>query len=404
MLADEALVARQPIFGRKNELVAYELLFRGSSTDDRAVIRSAAVATAVVAVQSILDIGLDDLVGDVPAWINVPRDALVAGQYRFLPPQRVVVEVLEDVEADAEVLRALKSARDSGYRIALDDFVLNERTRELVDFADYVKVDVLGRTVEDVVQTHTTLARRGLKMLAEKIESHEMHAAALRAGYDHFQGYYFARPESVRGRRMATDRNALLRLLAEIQDPATTLERIEELVAVDLGLTVRVLRYVNSAFLGLRERVDSLRHAILMLGLQRLRDCVSMLILAGLGEKPAQLVTIALVRARMCEILGESVGKESHRHFSAGLLSLLDAFLDQPIGQVVERIGLASDLSDALLRREGILGESLRVAEASERAAWDELDGARWSTTAVREAYLEALRWSGRVQSSLVPA
>jgi len=404
MLADVALVARQPIFGRNNELVAYELLFRAGSSDDHAVIPSPAVATAAVAVQSILDIGLDDLVGAAPAWINVPREALVAGQFHFLPADRVVVEVLEDVEADAEVLRALKDARGSGYRIALDDFVLNERTRELVDLADFVKVDVLGRSVEDVVLTHATLARKGLKILAEKIESHEVHAAALRAGYDHFQGYYFARPESVRGRRMPTDRNALLRLLAEIQDPATTLERIEELVAADLGLTVRVLRYVNSAFLGMRERVDSLRHAILMLGLQRLRDCVSMLILAGLGEKPAELVTLALVRARMCEILGESVGTESHRHFSAGLLSLLDAFLDQPIGQVVERIGLAPDLRDALLRREGVLGESLRIAEASERAAWHEIDASRWSMGAVRDAYLEALRWSGRVQSSLVSA
>lgn len=402
MLAAEALVARQPIFGRKKELVAYELLFRSANLD-RAVIGSPEVATAQVCVRSVLDIGLDDLVGAVPAWINVPRETLVAGQFHFLPPERVVVEVLEDVEADPEVLRALRQARDSGYRIALDDFVLNDRTRELVDFADFVKIDVLGRSIEDVVLTHSTLARRGLKILAEKIESHEMQAAALGAGYDMFQGYYFARPESVRGRRIPADRNALLRLFAEIQDPATTLERVEELVAVDLGLTVRVLRYVNSAFLGLRERVDSLRHAILMLGLQRLRDCVSILILAGLGEKPAQLVTIVLVRARMCEILGESVGNEPHRHFSAGLLSLLDAFLDQPMGVVVERIGLSDDLSGALLRREGIFGASLRIAEACERAVWHEIEDSRWSPAAVREAYLEALRWSGRVQSSLGP-
>ncbi len=402
MLADEALVARQPIFGRRSELVAYELLFRSAGVD-HAVIGSPEVATAQVSVQSILDIGLDDLVGDVPAWINVPRGALVTGQFRFLPPARVVVEVLEDVEADPEVLHALGSAREAGYRIALDDFVLNDRTRRLVDFADFVKVDVLGRSIEDVVATHATLARRGLKLLVEKVESHEMREAALRAGYDLFQGYFFARPESMRGRRMATDRNALLRVFTEIQDPATTLERIETLVAADLGLTVRVLRYVNSTFVGLRERVDSLRHAILMLGLQRLRDCVSMLILASLGEKPAQLVTLALVRARMCEILGESIGKEQHRHFSAGLFSLLDAFLDQPIAQVVERIGLAEDLTGALVRREGVLGASLRVAEACERAAWHELEGSPWTPSVVRDAYLAALRWSGRVQASLDP-
>jgi EAL and modified HD-GYP domain-containing signal transduction protein len=334
----------------------------------------------------------------------VPRSALVQGQFRFLPPERVVIEVLEDVEADPDVMRALRSARAAGYSIALDDFVLNERTRALVDLADYVKIDVLGRSFEDVAATHASIARRGLKLLAEKIESHEMQRAALGAGYDLFQGYYFARPESVRGRPMETDRNAMLRLFAEIQDPATTLERIEELVAADLGLTVRVLRYVNSAFTGMRERVDSLRHAILMLGLQRLRDCVSILILAGLGQKPAHLVTLALVRARMCEVLGEAVGKESHRHFSVGLLSLLDAFLDQPIDEAVERMGLAEDLNNALLRREGILGASVRVAEACERGAWEELEGTRWDPTAVRAAYLDALRWSGRVQSSLVAA
>jgi len=400
MLAEQALVARQPICDRANSLVAYELLFRASHADG-AEVQSPEVATAAVAVQAVMDIGLDELVGARRAWINLPRLALTGEHFRFLPPERVVLEVLETVEADEGVVCALRRAREAGYQIALDDFVLNERTAGLVALADYVKLDVLDRREDDIAAAVRALQRPGLRFLAEKVESREVHEAALRAGCHLFQGYYFARPDIVPGRRMPTDRNALLRLLAELQDPETPLERIEELVAADLGLSARLLRYVNAAIHGVRERIDSLRHAIVMLGHERLRDCVTMLLLAGLDGKPSQLVTMALVRARLCEMLGQRAHGEPHRHFSAGLLSLLDAFLDQPLEVILAQMELSPDLVEALVAQKGELGASLQVAVACEHADWATLEGSPWDAKALLACYVEAVSWSNRVQASL---
>ncbi len=400
MLAEQALVARQPICDRTNGLAAYELLFRSSHVD-RADIGSPEVATAMVSVQSVMDIGLDELVGPVRAWINLPRIALTEEHFRFLPRNRVVLEVLESVEADAEVLRALRHARADGYQIALDDFVLNERTEQLLELADFVKLDVLDRSEQEIAAAFRAVDRPGLRILAEKVESRTVHAAALKAGFDLFQGCHFARPDIVPGRRMPTDRNALLRLLTELQDPSTSLERIETLIAADVGLGIRLLRYVNAAVFGVREPIESLRHAVVMLGIDRLRECVAMLLLAGLEGKPHELVKLALVRARMCETLGQRMMGKPHRHFSAGLLSLLDAFVDQPLDEIVNRLGLAQDLSDALLLHEGELGATLRVAEACERADWKQLDGGPWDPATLRACYLDAMRWTGQVQSSL---
>ncbi len=400
MLAQQAFVARQPIGDRAGELAAYELLFRAGSAE-RADVKSPEAATAMVSVQAVMDIGLDDLVGGKRAWINLPRMALTDGHYRFLPPERVVLEVLETVDADPEVMRALGNAREMGYQIALDDFVCNERTQGLLQFAHYVKVDLLGLSNDGIRAAYDEFERPGVKLLAEKVETREVHEVAMKAGFDLFQGYYFARPELVQRHRLPSDRNALLRLLSELQDPATPLERIETLIAADVGLSVRLVRYVNTAVFGVRQRIESLRHAVVMLGVDRLRECVAMLLLAGLDGKPSQLVTMALVRARMCEMLGERAQGTAHRHFSAGLLSLLDAFLDQPLVEVLEQMGLTEDLNDALLRREGDLGSSLRVAEACERADWDVLEGTAWGPDTLRECYLEAMTWTGRVQSIL---
>ncbi|MBL8862432.1 MAG: HDOD domain-containing protein [Planctomycetes bacterium] len=403
MLADQVLVARQPISDRKGLLVAYELLFR-SARGQGPTTEAPEVLTAIVAVQAILDIGLDELVGSVPAWINLPRTTLVSGQFNFLPRERVVLEVLEQVEADTEVVRALRTARKEGYRIALDDFVLNERTRPLLEVADYVKLDVLDRNPAEIRAAFEAVARPGLQVLAEKVETRAVRDVAMEVGYHLFQGYHFARPDIVPGRRMPTDRNALLRLLAELHDPATPLDRIEELVAADVGLGVRLLRYVNAVSVGVRGRFDSLRHAIVMLGLDRLRECVSMLVLAGLEEKPSQLVTMALVRARLCEQLGLRFAGDAHRHFSGGLLSLIDAFLDQPLDEILTRMPLADELSRALLYREGPIGRSIEAAEACERADWGFLNGAPWDANTLRTCYVDALRWTGRVQSSLAEA
>lgn len=396
------LVARQPIFDRHIRVSAYEILFRASG-EGHADFASADQATAEVSVRALLDIGLDYLVSDHRAWINLPRTVLVERVYQFLPPQAVVLELLETIEAEPEVIQAILEAKSLGYSIALDDFVLNERTAALLPYADFVKIDVLGRTAENLNQFAKSLRRPGLCLLAEKVETQEVFEHAVAAGCELFQGYFFARPRIVAGRRLPTDRLLLLQLVAKLQDQKTSLEQIEELVQSDVALTYRLLRYVNSAAVGTVAPIESIRHAVLMLGLARVRTCVVVLLLCENKEKPEELVNTALIRGRHCQLLGEAQGSDDpQRYFMVGLLSVLDAFLDQPLEQIVSVMGLAEDIADALISKGGELGAALEAVITCERADWDPHSLTTFGAQQLRDTYIESIAWATETKASLV--
>jgi EAL and modified HD-GYP domain-containing signal transduction protein len=400
MNAQSTLLARQPIFDRKTRAVGYEVLFRYSGGTSLGV-ASPEHATAEVGVQALLDIGLDRLVGAKRAWINIPRGTLVGGLWEFFPPDRVVLELLETVEADAEVVEAVKRARSLGYSIALDDFVLGERTSELVPLADYVKLDVVAHDPEGLVRTLEQLRRPDLALLAEKVETHAVCARMRELGCDLFQGYYFARPKLVKGRRLPNNRLALLRVVASLQDEHAPLEKIEELVRADVGLSYRLLRYVNSAAIGMLAPIESLRHAIMTLGLEKVRACVTVLLLTALDQRPDELITVSLVRARYCQFLCKFHGLDPHRGFLVGLFSSIDAFLDRDLSAIVKELGLADELVRALVAHEGDYGLVLEAAIACETAEFERVEGTRFLDGPLHEAYLDALTWTAEIQSGL---
>jgi EAL and modified HD-GYP domain-containing signal transduction protein len=398
------LVARQPIYDAHVNVVGYEVLYR--STDANfATFKNGDAATANVSVHALLDIGLDTLVGQLPAYINCTRNFLVERIYEFLPAERVVLEVLEDIAPDEAVFAALTRARAQGYRIALDDFVLNERNAAFVAHADVLKID-LPRLSGDAIEQHVKrLARPGLQVLAEKVETHEMFERCKKAGYGLFQGYFFARPQLMRGRRAPGDRFLLLRILARVQDPNVDLDEIEHLVSTNLSVSYKLLRYVNSAVVGAAEEIESIRHAIAMLGLERVRICVVMLVLAGFDDKPHELILTALVRGRYCELLAVAQKRERvHSYFTVGLLSVLDAFMDRPMDELVKELSISPELEAALLRREGPMGATLDAAIACERADWPRVVASGIDVDALRMSYLQALSWAGQTGNALSAA
>lgn len=394
------LVARQPIYDARVQLVAYEVLYRSGEQLDRAVIVDGDTATAKVSVNAILDIGLDVLVGRGKAYINVTRSVMLQSLYDFLPPGRVVLELLEDIEPEPAILASIERAKARGYSIALDDFVGETHKTALIELADVVKFDVPRIASGKLQHLVRHLARPGLSLLAEKVETHEVFEECKRLGFDLFQGYFFARPQLMHGRRLPADRLSLMRLLARIQDEAADIEEIEQLVATNIGLSYKLLRYVNSALLGVSRRIESIRHAVLMLGLERVRTCVMMLVLAGLDDKPHELVVTALVRARYCQALAELQGREApHKYFTVGLLSVLDAFMDRPLDELVAELHFTPEIEAALLRRTGPLGEALEVAIACERADWDKLLASGVDVDALRTAYVDALAWTAETDA-----
>lgn len=400
MTSHATLFARQPIHDRGSRVVGFELLFRAPG-GTCAEIGDPTSATAELVTRALLDVGLEPLVGRHRAWINIARDFLVSRSFEALPIDGVVLEVLETVRAEPLVLEALRAARRAGFKVALDDFEVRSDTRALMDECDYIKLDCAGRDSAQMRHNLNEVKRDGITLLAEKVETREMFESCAAAGSSLFQGYYFARPEPVQGAKVTTDKLRLMRVIAELNHAEASIERVAELVQADVGLSYRLLRYANSAGVGRARVFEHVREAIVMLGLDRVRACATLLALSALSSKPPELARLALVRARYCQLVGEARRGDAQKHFVAGLFSVLDAYLDDTMPNIVSKLPLEKDISSALLERTGSLGAVLDATIACEHADWSRaaIDGVEESELA--SSYLKALAWADSMQSAI---
>lgn len=395
----ETLFARQPIFDRSRRACGYELLYR-SKPSYRSV--DGIGATAQVLANAFADIDSPDLLGGLPAFVNLPRDMIVARSIIGFPPHRVVVEVLEDVEADTEVVAALTELRSIGYRIALDDFVPNDHRRPLVPLADIVKVDLVATPAVRLADVATSLRSSGVTLLAEKVETPEDHQRCFDMGFSMFQGFFFARPELISGRRVDEGRQRLASLLGELHRDGVSMQQVAESVERHPDFAHQLLRLLNSAAVGLAREVDSIRQAVVMTGLRRVTEFATVLALASNEQKPQELLTLALTRAKMCAGLASRMGRaDSDSFFTVGVLSVLDALTDHPLEDLVASLPLSEDVKSALVDRLGLKGRLLDAAIAYERAEWDRLDQLDLDPVALSEGYVEALTWSSSMASAV---
>ncbi len=413
---DQVYIGRQPIFDAGLQVRAYELLYRSCPTCARAAVEEPEQATAQVILNLFMEFGLEHLAGRHDAYVNLPRGFLVGDYPLPFAPRQVVLEVLEDVPVDQALLEGLRRLRRQGFRLALDDFVLDRSHAPLVGLADVVKLDVQALSEPELRRQVQALGGRGLTLLAEKIETPEQFRMAQALGFQLFQGFWFAQPHVLERRTLAPSRLTVLRLLARLHDPRAGVGELAEAVGQDVALTYKLLRYLNSAFLGLGRPITSLHHAIVYLGIRNLRNWVTLIAFSTLEDKPAELLVTALVRAKMCELLAptrEDGAPETY--FTAGLLSMLDVMLDQPMDALLEQLPLAPEITSALLRGEGRLGQVLRCVLAYERGEWDALsqehphptkesgtkEEAACPTARLPEAYLEAVAWADRAMAEL---
>jgi EAL and modified HD-GYP domain-containing signal transduction protein len=396
-----ALIARQPIVDAEVRVVAYELLYRGQGTGPLAGF-DGETATATVAINTLLDLGLSAVAGEHPVYVNLTRAFFERELYLALPSSRVVLEVLEDVEPDAAMAALMRRARALGYRVALDDYVHHERMAPLVAEADIVKVDALTLDERGMREVVAALRRPGLVLLAEKIETRERFEMARDAGFELFQGWFYARPDLLRRRTLQADRATLLQVLAAIEDSEVDFEEIGRLVECNLALSHKLLRYVNSALFTLPQEVDSIRHACTMLGLERLRTCVLLLLLSEVDDKPRELMFNALSRARLCQMLAPHARADvEQKYFTVGLFSLLDAYLDQSLEDLLAEIPLTEDVKRAILEHAGEPGAALDAAVACERADWQALEQGPVAPERLQRLYVSALEWTRQVERVL---
>jgi c-di-GMP phosphodiesterase len=397
----DTFFARQPIFDRSRRVCGYELLYR-SGPVDRAGFTDGVSATAQVLANAFADVDSPDLLGGLPAFVNLPRELIVSRAILAFPPDRVAVEVLEDVTPDAEVMAALAELRAAGYRIALDDYGAGDPRRLLVPFADIVKVDLMATAPDDLLGMAATLRSAGVTLLAEKVEDLEEYKRCFDLGFSMFQGFFFARPELMSGRRVDEGRSRLTGLLGELHRPGVSIEQVAEAVERHPDFAHHLLRVLNSAAMGLTRQVDSIRQAVVMLGIRRVTELATVLVLASNDHKPRELLNLALTRARMCSVVADRMGRvDADSFFTVGALSVLDALADRPLPELVEPLPLSDDVKSALIHRVGIKGELLDAAIAYERAEWERLTDTDLDASTLAHGYLEALEWSTQMMATV---
>jgi EAL and modified HD-GYP domain-containing signal transduction protein len=370
----DTFVARQPIFDRKLGVFAYELLFRSGPDSCFPANTDIDYASSRTVSDVVSLIGLDTIVRGKRAFLNVSRHVLVNDLAMALPRNRVVIELLETVEPDDEVLAACRRLKKAGYLLALDDFVERPHDAALVAMADFVKVDFRSSTPASREQLARKFARRGIRMLAEKVETRDEMTTAMPAGYTYFQGYFFCRPTVVAAKDIPGFRLNYLRLLRELNRPDVNVHKLDEIIKQEVSIAFRVLRLVNSVAFGTRKRIESIREALVFLGLDIVRKWTSVWALAGLGrDKPAELVVNSVIRALCCERLASHAGlaNRAPELFLLGMFSMLDAIMDRPMEEVLANIALADDVRSGLTGGEGPLRPVLDLVVAFERGDWN---------------------------------
>jgi len=384
------LVARQSILTRKQELYGYELLYReagkvGAPDDGDA-------ATSRTVLNTFLEIGLDKVVGPHKAFINVTRRFITE-----LPPipvdkSQVVLELLEDLIVDQELVDAVKELASQGFTLAIDDYTFEAQWEPILPLVDIIKVDVMATGLDGLAEKIARLGNDKVRWLAEKVETQSEYEQLHEMGFDLFQGYFFARPRVLEGIRLHENQLVMMQLISRLNDPDSTVEELEAMIRQDPSLSMKILRFVNSAGTGLRAEIDSIRRAVVLLGLTRIRAWATLFSLGGISDKPQELLSLGLVRANLCEGLARASGQGNpDTAYTVGLLSILDAMMDLPMARLMEQLPVPEAISEALLLQKNEYGRALALARNVERGRLEGADSFGLSSAQITALYIDSI-------------
>ncbi len=398
-------VARQPILNPAGQVYGYELLYR-SGADGAGTTEERDLAAARVISDAVLALGLETLTGGKRAFMNLSRAHLLSSVASLLPAKSVVLEVIEKKEIDAELVSACKLLRTKGYSIALEDFVLDSPAAALLPVVNFVKINTQATSliefqkIKRAIPSTTTL-------VAENVETAEAYAELRPAGYHLFQGYFFCAPTTFKAGALSGRRMAYAQLLTALNRDHVTVSEVEDLIKHDASLSYKVLRCVNSAAYGIQRQIQSIRQAVVMLGLDQIRKWASVWALAGLNEGgSSELVSVAILRARSCELIAQSLvsPEEASEYFLLGMCSLLEAILQKPMEEALADLPLSETIHKALLGEENLARLVLDAVVAYERGLWDEASrlssAAGFSPEQLPAAYADALKWARELAQS----
>ncbi len=399
----DIFLARQPIFDKKNKIIAYELLFRTGMLNKYNSV-DGDNATIEVIKNTLFNFGIEKIAKSKKVFINFTENILKSNILDLLSPEYVVVEILEDIEPTLEIINICKKLKEMKYTIALDDFVFHNKYKSLMEFVDIIKVDFRITNGEERKEVIKKIKNKNIKFLAEKVETIEEFNDAVKYGYSYFQGYYLSKPIVISGKKIPENKIIHMRLLEELNSKDFSLEKVEELIKKDISLSYKLLRIVNSAEFGLKHKVTSIKQALSYTGEIQVKKWLYLVSIKAIGDdRPDFIIFESLARAKFGELifLKTRFKNDSFNAYLTGMLSLVDVILEKPIDEILEEILVDEDVRSALIGEKNnkygfLLSLILNYEQGKIDKIFELMEYFNISTDELRSSYMEAIEWSHR--------
>ena len=410
--AKDFFLARQPILDRDQSLVGYELLFRSAASGPANVSDDVAATAAVIAHAA--ELGLNNVIGDKPGYINVDAAVLMSDFIKFLPSDKVVLEILETVKVTPELVARVAELSRAGFIFALDDVVADSADiQQLLPLIRIIKIDVMQVDPSKLLMLSVQFKRANKLLLAEKVETLEQYKECLAFGFDYFQGYYFAKPLVMRGKKLDSSKVVIMQILALLVKDVDNRE-IVTFIKKDVALSLTLLRLVNTPVYGFMRHIDSLGQALFALGRRQLKRWLQILLYANTQKGVhalSPLVLLAATRGKMLELLAEKLRpgrrKVAETAFTVGIMSLVDALFGMPMDQVLKETKVSEEIRDALEKRDGFYGALLKLSECNERMdksgpeMQEMLDHLNLTLDDLYALQVQAFEWTNTISSNM---
>jgi EAL and modified HD-GYP domain-containing signal transduction protein len=380
--------------------VAFELLFRDGESNFFPNI-DADKATSKIIVDNQLTLGINEVTDNLPAFINFHTDALIHHFPFFLDKKDIVIEILESVAISEELINACKMLKAKGYTLALDDYDFDSKWDVFLPFIDIIKVDVFEVSMEDLKRFLPRFHHVKIQWLAEKVETLTEFEQLKELGFTLFQGYFFAKPEMLKKVNITGSKKHLIDLMKHSCSTEFDFDAISDIFRKDLGLTYKLLRFINSPGYGPSKEISSLKHALIYIGDNELKKFIALLVFADLNEgKPKEIFRSSLIRAKFCEKISTTQEDKNNppKAFLTGMLSQIDGALNQSISDVMKILPIHEDIKAALVQKDNYLAKYLELSMILEQGDWEKAKTTSYSIKLNEEVYLdtykESIQWS----------
>ena len=371
-----SFIARQPILDLNKNVVAYELLFRNGESNCFPNI-DPDQATSNILSNNHLTLGVENITNNLPAYINFHSNALINNFPSFLDPNEVVIEILEDVPATDALLTACKLLSEKGYILALDDHDFDPKWQRFFPYISLIKIDILQHSMLNISKFIRANDNSKMTLLAEKVETEQQFEQVKLLGFTLFQGYFFARPEMLKQKKITSTKQNILELIGHASSEKLDFNTMGEIFSSDPGLTYKLLRFINNPCYGRSQEITSLKHALIYIGDIELKKFIALLALADLNQnKPTEIIRLSLIRAKFCEQISllQKNQENPPKAFLTGILSFIDGILDHALETVLEMLPIHSDIKQALIANNNYLANYLNLARSVEMGDWGKSD------------------------------